>query len=380
MPEATKPEVAEENPERAIVFMDIEVAGDGHLGRIVFELFSDVVPKTADNFRALCTGEKGEGPSTGKPLHYKGSTFHRVISKFMLQGGDFQFGNGTGGESIYGEKFDDEDFTLKHETPGLLSMANSGANTNGSQFFITTIETPHLDGKHVVFGKVLKGMAIVYEIEAMETDDDKPKKDVIIADCGELPKGSVDFGLGDNDGTEDVFPHHPDDLEGVDWFLQENFSKVLDVVTKIKSAGNHFYKAKDFNKAVRKYNKACKYIDHLRENMGSTEDEEEDKIRQVEVPCCLNIAAAMIAEKKWDEAQKQCDKVIEIQEDNPKALFRRGQCHLGKRDFDLALKDLVRANELVPEDKGVLNEIARVKKAKLVYAQKEKEMYGKMFK
>lgn len=234
---------AAETEERKIVFFDIEVEGDGPLGRIVLELFNDLVPKTAENFRALCTGEKGLGATTGKPLHYKGCTFHRVIKKFMLQGGDFQFGNGTGGESIYGHKFDDEGFPMDHDKPGLLSMANSGPNTNGSQFFITTVKTPHLDKKHVVFGQVLKGMGVVYDIESMETGaNDKPVKDVIIKDCGELQRDQVDLSLIEDDGTEDKFPFHPNDLEGVDWFLQENFSKVLEVITKIKSAGNHFYK------------------------------------------------------------------------------------------------------------------------------------------
>jgi len=169
------------------VFFDIK-QGDEELGRIVFKLYSDSVPKTAENFRALCTGEKGMCTTKeDTPLHYKGCTFHRVIKNFMLQGGDFTNGNGTGGESIYGEKFADEKFVDKHERPGLLSMANAGPNTNGSQFFITTVPTPHLDGKHVVFGEVLEGMDIVKKIEETETgESDKPKVDVVISDCGEI--------------------------------------------------------------------------------------------------------------------------------------------------------------------------------------------------
>jgi len=234
---------------RPLVFFDIEVAGEGYMGRIIIELYNDIVPKTAENFRALCTGEKGEGKTSGKPLHYQGSIFHRVIPQFMLQGGDFQNANGTGGESIYGAKFEDEGFSVKHDVPGLMSMANSGPNTNGSQFFITTIETPHLDGKHVVFGKVLKGLNWVMDIEKMETESDKPKKDVTIAECGEIPRDKLDESLVEDDGSEDKFPYHPNDLPDVDWYLQENFDKVLDVITKIKNAGNFFYKGKKLPKS-----------------------------------------------------------------------------------------------------------------------------------
>ena len=166
------------------VFFDVAVKGRP-IGRIIMKLRSDVVPKTAENFRCLCTGERGRGTS-GKPLHFKKSKFHRVIPNFMLQGGDFTRGNGTGGESIYGTKFRDENFRLKHDKPGLLSMANSGKNTNGSQFFITTVRTPHLNNKHVVFGEVVDGMKVVREIERLGSQSGKTKAKVTIEDSGEL--------------------------------------------------------------------------------------------------------------------------------------------------------------------------------------------------
>jgi peptidylprolyl isomerase len=166
------------------VALDVSIGGEP-AGTLTLELFADVVPKTAENFRALCTGEKGMGKS-GKPLSYKGSSFHRIIPGFMIQGGDFTRGNGTGGESIYGEKFADENFQLKHTGPGILSMANAGPNTNGSQFFITVAETPWLDGKHVVFGKVVDGMDVLKKMEEQGSRSGQTKADVVLSDCKQL--------------------------------------------------------------------------------------------------------------------------------------------------------------------------------------------------
>ncbi|ESO89964.1 hypothetical protein LOTGIDRAFT_150571 [Lottia gigantea] len=171
------------NPNNPIVFFDIKI-GTVEAGRIQFELFADSVPKTAQNFRQFCTGEHRRD---GVPIGYKGSVFHRVIKEFMVQGGDFVKGDGTGMTSIYGGPFADENFKMKHTGPGILSMANSGRDTNGCQFFITCAKTDFLDNKHVVFGKVIDGHLVLRKIENVPTGpNNKPKIPVTISQCGEM--------------------------------------------------------------------------------------------------------------------------------------------------------------------------------------------------
>ena len=166
------------------VFFDIAI-NEQQAGRLVFELYADSVPKTAENFRRLCVGGNGKA-SSGHELCYKKSRFHRIIPGFMCQGGDFTRHNGTGGESIYGAKFNDENFKLKHDSAGILSMANAGPNTNGSQFFVTVDACPWLDGKHVVFGRLVEGLSVLRQMEQQGTTNGTPKIKVEVAECGEL--------------------------------------------------------------------------------------------------------------------------------------------------------------------------------------------------
>ena len=194
---------ADETYHNPRVFIDVQIGGR-RAGRLVIELFADVVPRTAENFRCLCTGERGLGMKSGKALHLRNTIFHRVIKGFMMQGGDFQNMNGTGGESIYGGKFEDENFDMVHNGAGVLSMANAGKNTNGSQFFVTFRKTEHLDGKHVVFGRVVEGMELIYEIEQCETGDgDRPLDPIIVAKCGELERIAIEVSETDDDAEDE---------------------------------------------------------------------------------------------------------------------------------------------------------------------------------
>jgi len=350
------------SPENKRVYFDVAI-GDEKVGRIVMELFFNKTPKTAENFRALCTGEKGVGNS-GKPLSYKGSKFHRVIKQFMIQGGDFTAGNGTGGESIYGEKFEDENFLEKHTRAGLLSMANAGPGTNGSQFFITTIQTPHLDNKHVVFGRVIKGMSVVREIENTKTgESDKPVKDCTIVDCGELKEGEDD-GIAPrpvNDIYED-FPADETKLNGDEQHLKAG--------EEIKNTGNDFFKKSDFTTAIQFYKKALRYLDCCSKIDG---------LRATQFTCFNNMSLCYLKINKPNEALEAAKEALSINPDDAKALFRSAKAKAMLKEYDEAIVLFKSVLEKDPANKEAATEIQRVSKLQKELNDRQSKAYAKMF-
>ncbi|MED6183238.1 Peptidyl-prolyl cis-trans isomerase cyp40 [Stylosanthes scabra] len=358
---------------RSRCFLDISI-GEELEGRIVIELFDDVVPKTAENFRALCIGNKGIAPNTNVPLHFKGSCFHRVIKGFMIQGGDISAGDGTGGESIYGLKFEDENFELKHERKGMLSMANCGPNTNGSQFFITTTRTPHLDGKHVVFGKVVKGMGVVRSVEHVTTgDNDRPTLDVKIVDCGEIPEGEDD-GILDFFKDGDTFPDWPADLDE----RPDELQWWMNAVDSIKAFGNGYYKKQDYKMAQRKYRKALRYLDVCWEKEG-IDGEKSVALRKTKSQIFTNSSACKLKLGDLKGALFDAEFALREEDNNVKALFRQGQAHMALHDIDAAVESFKNALVLEPNDAGIKKELAAARKKVADRRDQEKKAYSKMF-
>ncbi|KAJ5162118.1 hypothetical protein N7492_007510 [Penicillium capsulatum] len=369
-----------ESNQRSRVFFDIKI-GNQDAGRVAFELFNDVVPKTADNFRALCTGEKGTG-TQGKPLTYKGSIFHRVIKQFMIQGGDFTAFNGTGGESIYGEKFPDENFDLKHDRPFLLSMANSGPGTNGSQFFVTTVPTPHLDGKHVVFGEVINGKSIVRKIENMQTQSDKPKVDVVVADCGELSGSEYeDANKRVQDSTGDPYEDFTEDHQG-----ELTAPLCFKIGTDLKGFGNAAFKAGNTQLGLEKYQKGLRYLNEFPEPGDNDPKELGEQMKALRFT--LHSNSALLANKigNFADARTWASYALQVagaakakDGDKAKAYYRSAVACIGLREEDDALKDLVEAQKLAPNDAAITNEINKVKKIIKDREAKDKAAAKKFF-
>ena len=367
---------------RSRVWFDITIGGVP-AGKVVFELYNDIVPKTAENFRALCTGEKGVGKA-GKPLAYKGSSFHRVIKSFMIQGGDFTAGNGTGGESIYGEKFADENFDLKHEKPFLLSMANAGPGTNGSQFFVTTVPTPHLDGKHVVFGEVVAGKSITRQVENVKTGaNDLPEQSCVIADCGEIPEGEDidEFMKKAPDSTGDTYEDFPvDQLEkGQEW----KGTEIVGIVEELKGMGGKAFKEGQLPLALAKYQKALRYLQEYPTTIEGDPADLGSQLSKLKIALYNNSSLLQYKLKQYKASSESAEKAIDVEgitdAEKGKALFRKGVAAKELKDEEGALEYLQQAQKLVPSDAGIKNELAVVKKAASERKAKEKKAYSKMF-
>ncbi|GAA5871310.1 hypothetical protein JCM1840_004409 [Sporobolomyces johnsonii] len=372
------------------VFFDITINGHA-AGRIIMELFADVTPKTAENFRALCTGEKGVG-KLGKPLHYKNSRFHRIIKNFMCQGGDFTNGNGTGGESIYGEKFEDENFEIKHDKPFMLSMANAGPNTNGSQFFITTVPTPHLDGKHCVFGKVTHGRSVVRLMEDAPTSGDAPKEEILIADCGQLAEGETGIVL---DEFADGHEEYPSDDEAD----VNNAEVAYKIANEIKERGTELFKKGNYEQAQKKYIKALRYLDRHR-FLDPPNPTLSAQYATLRLSLLLNSSLAALKSSSplssahGQLAIKQSTKALELdgeptdQEqmkkklsagERAKALYRRALGRVACKEEEEAIRDLEEASKLQLEDAAIKKELASAKKRIEDRKAKARSAYSKMF-
>ncbi|SCU92700.1 LAMI_0E11650g1_1 [Lachancea mirantina] len=367
---------------RSKVFFDISIGG-APKGRVVFELYNDAVPKTTENFLKLCEGNCGMSKTKPDiPLCYKGSIFHRVIKNFMCQFGDFTNFNGTGGESIYGEKFEDENLTLKHDKPFLLSMANAGPNTNGSQAFITCAPTPHLDGKHVVFGEVIQGKRLVRAIEAQPTDSgDKPESEVKIEDCGVLPD---DYEVpADAEKTPtDEFGDNYEDLLAEDAKVNlDDFSTVLAAIENVKAIGTKLFKEQNYAAALSKYQKSANLMKQYQPE--HLPDDEISQLDQLKVSVFLNVALCGLKTKEYATTLTSCTEVLHSDnaddKSKAKALYRRGLAYYSMKDPEMALTDLEFATTYQQNDAAILKAIADARKLKKEQVAKQKKSLSKMF-
>ncbi|CAH1111582.1 unnamed protein product [Psylliodes chrysocephalus] len=356
-----------EKSKHKFVYLDLQFDGV-KAGRVVIELFNDVVPKTAENFRALCTGEKGIGQK-GKPLHYKGIKFHKVVPMCMAQGGDIVNNNGSCGESIYGHYFEDENFYIKHDTEGIVGMVNMGPNTNQSQFYITTTPCFHIDDTNVAFGKVVKGLNLIVEMSDQPRINDTPTGNLIIENCGELKPGEP-WNFYENDGTEDKYPPWPDD-----WDEQtDNLKPVEKAINAIKNSGNHYFNKNDFAHAERKYVKCLRYIDwYLSKKTIPTLN------KNLRTTVMMNLASAQLKRHKYKEAGILCSQILKDEKNNGKVYYRRAQAMLHLEEYDKALNDLNTALSMHPNDKNIIKMLNQAKKYKLSYLQKEKIFFSKLF-
>jgi len=330
----------------------------------------------------LFAPERKGSANREKKLTYQGSGFHRVIKQFMCQGGDFTMGNGTGGESIYGEKFEDEAFPVNHTKSFLLSMANAGPNTNGSQFFITTALTPHLDGKHVVFGEVIRGKSLVRQIENYPTTSgDAPTAPIVIDACGQLTPDDPSL----TEPPADPYEDYPEDDERD---VSSNPELALQIAQEIRESGNKLFKEGNAAAALAKYQKSIRYLDIHPILPDDAPPELTDSYKALLSPLLLNSALAAVraqppspfnAETAVKSATRALDALELNNADKAKALYRRALAHSILKDEDRAEKDLIEASKFIPDDQAVVGELSRLRNRRKEKRDKEKKAYSKMF-
>ncbi|ORX56480.1 hypothetical protein BCR36DRAFT_345576 [Piromyces finnis] len=354
----------------SFVYLDIDIGGE-YEGRIIIELYESVAPKTCKNFKALCTGECEKN---GKKLCYKGSLFYRIMKGFIIQGGDIENNDGTGGESIYGKYFDDETFEIKHEE-GIVSMANSGyKNTNGSQFFIVTdYDIAEIDGQNVAFGKVVYGMDIVKSIESQKTisiegSGDKPIDDCVISDCGIWEEGMK------KSSQEDGYPIFPK------YYEAEN-PDYLEIAQSIKKNGNDKFCTGKYKLAVRLYKKALRYLMYYSYPSSEENDEKTKLFHSLAISLHLNQAACYIKEKDYNLAITECIIVLDhpnaLKSDKIKASYRKGVCFYEQHKYKDAFDSFKKASAL---DGGKDSQIKKYLVDSAAAVRKEKELLKNMSK
>uniref|UniRef100_A0A2K5C4V3 peptidylprolyl isomerase n=1 Tax=Aotus nancymaae TaxID=37293 RepID=A0A2K5C4V3_AOTNA len=339
---APAPQAKPSNPSNPQVFFDVDIGGE-RVGQIVLELFAYIVPKTAENFCALCTGEKGIGPTTGKSLHFEGCPFHRIIKKFMIQCGDFSNLNGTGGVSIYGE-------ILKMKI-SIISMIGRAATQMVLSFLSQQFQLLICMG-NVVFGKVIEGIGVARILENVEEGND--------------------WGIFPKDGSGDSHPDFPEDAD-IDL---KDVDKILLMTEDLKNIGNTFFKSQNWEMAIKKYAKGLRYIDSSK---AVIEIADRTKLQPIALSCVLNIGACKLKMSNWQEAIDSCLEALEMDPLNIKALYQRAQGWQGFKEYDQALADLKKTQEIAPEDKAIQAELLKVKQKIKAQKDKEKAVYAKMF-
>ncbi|KAJ8673562.1 hypothetical protein QAD02_004824 [Eretmocerus hayati] len=352
-----KREFVHKNP---IVYLDLAIAED-YLGRIIIELYSDLVPKTAENFRALCTGECGIGIN-GKPLHYRGTKFHKLVPRMMIQGGDIINFDGTSGESIYGPYFHDEDLSTPHNQRGLLTMVNHGKpDTNSSQFVICSMPCHQLDGYNVVFGKIINGFGIIEEIELEVprlSDGITPVHDIWIVDCGELTGVNSEFWEVECNDGEDFYPFSPED-----WCRWPNIDdiphyEVLKIAKDITATGDQYYKTKQYRFAERKFRKALRYLHYL--NTVNNEGEEKYSVKIFKYNLWLNIAACRLHQNWPSQCMNICDWILDWDQNNIRAMYLRARASKKLGQLELAWIDLNIANKISPDTMYIRRQMRKI--------------------